>query len=162
MKNVLLLMICLTFWNCQGQKRAPISYEVQKTQEEWKQLLTPQQFEILRKKGTERAFTGEYWDHFEKGSYACAGCGQVLFDSNTKFDAHCGWPSFDQAIKGTVVYENDYSYGMSRVEVLCSKCGGHLGHVFNDGPKETTGQRYCMNSVALTFIPEGEKPNKKE
>jgi peptide-methionine (R)-S-oxide reductase len=162
MKNVVLLLICLTFWNCQGQKKPPIAYEVQKTQEEWKQLLTPQQFEILRKKGTERAYTGEYWDHFEKGSYACSGCGQVLFTSNTKFDSHCGWPSFDKAIKGTVVYENDYSFGMNRVEVLCSKCGGHLGHVFNDGPKETTGQRYCMNSVSLTFIPEGEKPNKKE
>ena len=122
-----------------------------KTEEEWKSQLTPEEFEILRKKGTERAFTGKYWDFFEDGSYSCAGCGQKLFESSTKFDSHCGWPSFDKALPGTIVYKKDSSFGMLRTEVLCSQCGGHLGHVFEDGPKNTTGLRYCINSLSLDF-----------
>lgn len=120
----------------------------------WKEKLTPEQYHILREKGTERPFSGKYNDFFEEGYYACAGCGNPLFRSDTKFNSGCGWPSFDQAIEGSVVYHRDLSYGMIRTEVTCAGCGGHLGHVFDDGPKDTTGQRYCMNSVALTFIEE--------
>lgn len=119
------------------------------TAEEWKELLTPEQFYVLREKGTERPFTGEYNDFYEAGHYACSGCGQVLFDSTTKFNSHCGWPSFDQAIEGSVAYIKDVSHGMVRVEVVCSNCQGHLGHVFPDGPQETTGYRYCINSISI-------------
>ncbi|MTH30165.1 peptide-methionine (R)-S-oxide reductase MsrB [Myroides pelagicus] len=124
------------------------------TEEQWKQVLTDEEYYILREKGTERPFTGQYNDFYEKGSYHCAACDQKLFDSNTKFDGHCGWPSFDKAIKGSVEYIRDVSHGMIRTEVICSNCHGHLGHVFPDGPKETTGDRYCMNSISLKFIPE--------
>lgn len=125
-------------------------FPVQKTDLEWKKLLSPEQYYVLRQKGTERPGTGEYDLHFEKGIYACAGCGEQLFSSDTKFDAHCGWPSFDDAIEGKVSYKKDYSHGMIRTEILCTNCGGHLGHVFNDGPTET-GLRYCVNSLSLDF-----------
>jgi len=118
----------------------------------WKEKLTPEQYHILREKGTERPFSGEYNDFYEDGYYACAGCGHQLFHSDTKFDAGCGWPSFDQTIEGAVAYHRDLSHGMVRTEVTCARCGGHLGHVFDDGPQETTGQRYCMNSVSLKFV----------
>ena len=108
---------------------------------------------VLREKATERPFTGEYYNHFEKGKYVCAACGNVLFNSDAKFDSDCGWPSFDQAIKGSVIYKEDSSFGMVRTEVMCAKCGGHLGHVFDDGPKETTGKRFCTNSVSIKFEP---------
>ena len=124
-----------------------------KTETEWKAQLSELEFEVLRNKGTERPFTGEYHDHFETGKYVCAACSNDLFTSDTKFDSHCGWPSFDEAIKGAVIYKKDISYGMERIEVMCAKCEGHLGHVFDDGPKETTGQRYCTNSVSIKFIP---------
>ncbi|MHC5202530.1 peptide-methionine (R)-S-oxide reductase MsrB [Myroides sp. LJL119] len=122
------------------------------TDQQWQNSLTPEQYHILRNKGTERPFSGQYNDFYETGTYHCAGCGAKLFESANKFDAHCGWPSFDQAIKGTVQYIEDTSHGMLRTEVVCNNCHGHLGHVFPDGP-QTTGQRYCMNSVALKFIP---------
>ena len=115
--------------------------------------LTPEQYQVLREKGTERAFTGEYWNTFEKGNYGCAACGQILFASENKFESDCGWPSFDKALKGSVIYQKDLSYGMTRTEVLCSNCQSHLGHIFDDGPKETTGERFCMNSVAIKFYP---------
>jgi peptide-methionine (R)-S-oxide reductase len=122
--------------------------------EEWRSRLTPAQFNILRQKGTERPYTGEYDKHFETGVYHCAGCETALFRSDTKFDAGCGWPSFFEPVaKGTIEYKKDYAYGMIRLEVLCSNCGGHLGHVFDDGPKPT-GKRYCINSGALTFSPD--------
>ena len=108
---------------------------------------------MLREKGTERPFTGEYTDHFEKGSYACAACGNKLFASETKFASDCGWPSFDQAIEGSVIYKTDNSFGMQRTEVMCADCGGHLGHVFDDGPRDTTGKRFCTNSVSVRFVP---------
>lgn len=130
-----------------------MSEEIKKTDEEWRGVLTPQQFDVLRKKGTERPFTGEYWDHKETGVYRCAGCGEELFDSNTKYDSHCGWPSFfDSLDKSKVLEVPDNSHGMRRIEVVCAKCGGHLGHIFPDGPRPT-GVRYCINSVSLKFEP---------
>ena len=127
------------------------SVKVQKSEAEWKEELPHMACFVLREKGTERAFTGEFWDHHDKGVYRCAGCGQALFDSDHKFESGTGWPSFFQPAEGTAVLEEeDDSWGMRRVEVLCSACGGHLGHVFDDGPKPT-GLRYCINSAALSF-----------
>ena len=156
MKNLFLLLLVISFQSCQSQNKEPkiMNSNSKKTETQWKAELTPEQYEVLRNKGTERAFTGEYWDHFEKGKYGCAGCGNDLFTSDTKFDSHCGWPSFDKAIKGSVVYVKDLSYGMVRTEVLCAKCDGHLGHIFDDGPKPS-GKRYCNNGVCLVFKPKG-------
>ena len=123
--------------------------EDNKTEEQWRRELTPDQFEVCRNKGTERPFSGEYYDCKEAGVYRCVCCGGILFDSNTKFDSGTGWPSFFQpASKDAVKTDDDYSYGTHRVEVMCSKCESHLGHVFEDGPAPT-GLRYCINSVAL-------------
>jgi len=128
------------------------SEKVNKTEAEWRQLLSEEVFHILREKGTERAFTGEYDKHFEAGAYHCAGCNAQLFEANQKFDSHCGWPAFD-AVKDSAVEEHtDKSFGMMRTEITCTTCGGHLGHVFNDGPTKT-GLRYCINSLSLKFIP---------
>uniref|UniRef100_UPI00404A9954 peptide-methionine (R)-S-oxide reductase MsrB n=1 Tax=Flavobacterium sp. TaxID=239 RepID=UPI00404A9954 len=151
-KLSVLMMIMFVFVHCQESKKE-VDFEIKKSVQEWKAQLTNEQFEVLREKGTERAFTGEYWDHFESGYYACAACDTQLFQSDAKFESDCGWPSFDKAIEGSVIFQNDLSFGMNRREVLCAKCGGHLGHIFNDGPKETTGKRFCMNSVSLKFIP---------
>ena len=127
--------------------------KIVKTDTQWRQILTPEQYDILRQRGTEQPYTGIYNDHYEKGIYKCAGCGQVLFESDTKYPSHCGWPAFyDVEQKGRVIRKTDRSHGMIRVEVLCSRCGGHLGHVFEDGPPPT-GLRYCINSAALTFEP---------
>jgi peptide-methionine (R)-S-oxide reductase len=137
-----------------GQSAAKVEFPGAKTNAQWKKELTPEQYQILREKGTERPFTGVYNNHFEKGRYVCAACKNVLFTSDAKFKSDCGWPSFDRAIKGSVVYQPDHSYGVKRTEVLCANCGGHLGHVFDDGPQNTTGQRYCTNSASIEFIPE--------
>ena len=123
------------------------------TEKDWKEKLTPEEYYILREKGTERPFSGKYNDFFEEGSYVCAACGNKLFNSDAKFDSSCGWPSFDQAIEGSVIYTKDTSHGMIRTEVTCANCDGHLGHVFDDGPKDTTRTRYCMNSISIKFIP---------
>ena len=153
-KNLFYFIFCLMSIFVQGQvSLKTIPEKIVKTDAEWKKQLTPEQYDVLRKKGTEMPYTGKYVNTFEKGDYVCAACGHVLFRSNAKFRSDCGWPSFDKAIKGAVTYVKDTSLGMIRTEVNCAKCGGHLGHVFDDGPPETTGQRFCTNSVSIEFKP---------
>ncbi len=124
----------------------------QKTDDEWRRTLTPEQFNVLREHGTERAGTSPLNREKRDGTFSCAGCGQALFTADTKFESGTGWPSFYRPIEGAIATTTDRSYGMTRVEVCCAQCGGHLGHLFPDGPKPT-GERYCMNGVALTFTP---------
>ena len=166
MKNLIMILFVVSLHSCKSQTKEADSFETKKpqvikTDEEWKKELTPSQYKVLREKGTERAFTGEYWNHFEEGSYVCAGCNNKLFSSDTKFESDCGWPSFDQAIDGSVIYNDDSSFGMSRIEVICAKCGGHLGHVFDDGPQKTTGKRFCTNSISIKFVPREIKTEKE-
>lgn len=133
--------------------------QLPKTEEQWKQVLTNEQYYILREKGTERPFTGKWLLNNDKGVYKCAGCGNELFTSDMKFNSHCGWPSFDKEIAGGKINQTeDVSHGMHRIEITCAKCGGHLGHIFDDGPTET-GKRYCVNSVSLEFVPENATTN---
>ncbi len=161
MKWILSISIMASFMiACNGQNKSEeqeMDLEVKKTEEQWKQELTPEQYYVLRQQGTERPHTGEYNLHFEEGVYTCTGCGAELFSSDAKFESHCGWPSFDKALdQNTVVEKLDRSHGMIRTEIVCAKCGGHLGHVFNDGPTKT-GMRYCINSVSLGFEAEKEE-----
>ncbi len=125
-------------------------FKVEKSEADWKEQLGDESYHILRQKGTERAFTGELNEHYDKGTYICKGCEAELFTSGTKFDSGCGWPSFDASVSGNVLYQKDVSNGMIRTEIMCVNCGGHLGHVFNDGPTETK-QRYCVNSLSINF-----------
>lgn len=126
-------------------------YAIEKSESEWKQQLSPDEYRILRQKGTEYPHTGKYNLHFKNGAYHCKACNVKLFESQHKFESGCGWPSFDQAVEGAIEYIRDLSHGMIRTETLCANCGGHLGHVFDDGPRETTGQRYCINSLSIDF-----------
>ena len=125
--------------------------DMPQTDEEWRERLTPQQYSVLRQHGTERAFTGPFLNNKDDGTYRCAGCGNPLFGSDTKFESGTGWPSFTEALPGAVKFIEDNAYGMRRTEVQCAQCGGHLGHVFPDGPRDAGGNRFCMNGCALDF-----------
>lgn len=140
--------------------RMTIQYPTQLTDEEWRERLGPERYQVLRQQGTERAFTGALWDEHRPGSYRCAGCGTELFEATAKYDSGCGWPSFHTAAEPAAIQElDDRSHGMVRTEVRCTNCGGHLGHLFDDGP-QPTGMRYCINSASLEFQPDDdEAPN---
>lgn len=154
--STIIIAIIGSMYSCDAQNRETMQepsqpFKVEKSDEEWKKSLSPEQYYILRQSGTERAFTGKYWDFKADGSYACAGCGTVIFTSDSKFDSHCGWPSFTEPQEaGKVIEVLDKSHGMIRTEIRCATCNGHLGHVFNDGPLPN-GLRYCINSGALDF-----------
>jgi peptide-methionine (R)-S-oxide reductase len=166
-KIVILIPLVSLLLSCTAQEQKPqtettMKFKVDKSNEEWKKELTPEQYYILREKGTERAHTGEYNMFFEDGTYRCSACNAELFTSDSKFDAHCGWPSFDRAISDSAIVEKaDYSHGMVRTEIMCGTCGGHLGHVFNDGPTDT-GLRYCVNSISIDFEEEEGEAAAKE
>ena len=156
MKKIIYLLLGLILSSCNSsaqQKKDSKEFAVQKTEAEWKEQLTPLQYYVLREEGTERAFTSDLNKNYKEGVYHCAGCNTPLFKSEHKFDSGTGWPSFDRAIEGNVEYSTDYKIGYARTEEHCATCGGHLGHVFNDGPRETTGMRHCINGAALKFVP---------
>ena len=158
MKHTTYILILFLLFSCNGKaqknKKEAEIFKISKTEAEWKTILTEEQFYVLRKAGTERPFTSPLNKNYEKGIYTCAACNTPLFNSETKFDSGTGWPSFDKEIKGSVTFSTDYDLGYARTEEHCATCGGHLGHVFNDGPKNTTGKRHCINGDALNFIPE--------
>ena len=154
MKNVALLLLSIVLFSCNTKaqsKKGTDFFPITKTEAEWKEKLSPEEYYILREKGTERPFSSEFNKNQNKGTYICAACDTPLFKSEHKFDSGSGWPSFDREIKGNVSFDVDYNLGYARSEEHCATCGGHLGHVFNDGPRETTGKRHCINGVALLF-----------
>ena len=155
MKKVLLLILTISLVSCNANAQKTVKkqevFPVVKTDAQWKSELTQMQYYVLRNAGTERAFSSDLNKNYDKGTYYCAACQTPLFKSDHKFDSGTGWPSFDREIKGNVSYDLDYNLGYARSEEHCATCGGHLGHVFNDGPRETTGKRHCINGVALQF-----------
>lgn len=158
MKKLIVLCFTALLLSCNGiaqkkEKKDQKTFKVTKTESEWKAILSDKAFYVLRKAGTERPFTSPLNKNYDEGTYHCAGCNTPLFKSQHKFDSGTGWPSFDSEIKGNVAFSTDYDLGYARTEEHCATCGGHLGHVFNDGPKKTTGKRHCINGVALKFIP---------
>lgn len=159
MKKIAFLLIIAVMVSCSSKAQTSSSkekktYKVVKTESEWKKLLSPLQYNVLREAGTERAFTSPLNKTYKKGIYVCAACKTELYKSEHKFDSGTGWPSFDRAFTENVELDIDYKIGSARTELKCNTCGGHLGHSFNDGPQETTGKRHCINGAALEFIPE--------
>jgi len=163
MKNVFIILVLMIAVSCttsaQEKKQKTSKKEmtkktdkIVKTEAEWKATLTPQEYYVLREKGTDRPGDSGYTKHFEKGTYHCRACDAQLFESGSKYESHCGWPSFDDAIPGTIDFTKDTSHGMIRTEITCTKCDGHIGHIFDDGPKETTGKRYCVNTSSIKFV----------
>jgi len=138
--------------NTKNKQMTEKKNKIVKTDAEWQEQLTQQQYYVLRQKGTDRPGDGGYTKHFEKGTYLCAACDAKLFESGSKYESHCGWPSFDDAIPGTIDFTKDTTLGMIRTEITCTNCDGHIGHIFDDGPKETTGKRYCVNTSSLKFV----------
>lgn len=157
MKKIALLLVVTLMFSCKSKgqdKDEKESFSVSKTDSQWKAELTDMEYYVLREAGTERAFSSPLNNEYRSGTFHCAACNTPLFKSENKFDSGTGWPSFDQEIKGNVAFSTDYDLGYARTEEHCATCGGHLGHVFNDGPKDTTGKRHCINGVALDFAPE--------
>jgi peptide-methionine (R)-S-oxide reductase len=158
MKKLFSILVLLLMFSCVGNAQNSSKenkiYKVEKTTIEWKKLLSPIQYYVLREAGTERAYTSDFNENHKKGIYVCAGCKAPLYKSEHKFDSGSGWPSFDRAIKSSVELDVDYKIGYKRTELKCNICGGHLGHSFDDGPKETTGKRHCINGAALEFVVE--------
>ena len=158
MRTLLSLIAIVALFSCnsnaqKAEQKEKVDYKVTKTDEEWKAQLTSEQYYVLRQAGTERPFSSELNKEYSEGVFHCAACDTPLFESENKFDSGTGWPSFDQEIEGNVAYSVDYNLGYARTEEHCATCGGHLGHVFNDGPRQTTGKRHCINGVALKFVP---------
>ncbi|MBO6880981.1 MULTISPECIES: peptide-methionine (R)-S-oxide reductase MsrB [Winogradskyella] len=158
MKKIMFLFTLSLLFSCNSSaqkkdKQEKETFPVTKTEAEWKEQLTDKQYYVLREAGTERPFSSPLNKNYEEGVYHCAACDTPLFESEHKFDSGTGWPSFDREIEGNVAFSTDYDIGYARTEEHCATCGGHLGHVFNDGPKETTGKRHCINGVALKFVP---------
>jgi methionine-R-sulfoxide reductase len=166
MKHSIIVLLFSTLVACTGNSQtsppakntvSDTSHVINRTEEQWKAILTDEQYHVLREKGTDRPFTGKYYTHNEKGVYSCAACGAELFTSDMKFDSDCGWPSFDKEIEGGKITKvEDRSFGMVRIEILCARCGSHLGHLFDDGPT-LTGNRYCVNSTSIDFKPKEKK-----
>ena len=161
MKKIIPLLLAAFIFSCQGnaqkendQQKQQEKFEVNKTEEEWRAELTDAEFSVLRKAGTEPAFSSPLNDIKEAGTFVCAACGNEVYKTENKFMSGTGWPSFDRPIKAGVGMGTDSKLGYQRDEIYCARCGGHLGHVFDDGPRETTGKRYCMNGIAMEFIPE--------
>ena len=159
MKNFfLMLLIFPLLGSCQSKKntqqtKIKKTYRVEKTKAQWQEILSPLSYRVLRKSATERAFSGPLNNNKAEGTYVCAGCKSPLYKSENKYDSGSGWPSFDRGVEENLEYDVDYKIGYARTELKCGVCGGHLGHMFNDGPRNTTGNRHCINSAALTFIP---------
>lgn len=159
MKRIALVALCAVLFSCNSKaqdKKAQEVFPITKTEVEWKAQLDDAQFHVLREAGTERPFSSALNKNYEKGIYVCSACETPLFNSDHKFDSGTGWPSFDREIEGNVSFSTDYNLGYGRTEEHCAQCGGHLGHVFSDGPRETTGKRHCINGVSLKFVPSNE------
>lgn len=161
LKRIALIAVCALTLGCNGQTKKENEvakvFPVTKTDAEWRAELSELQYYVLREEGTERPFTSPLNKNYEEGTYVCAACSTPLFKSEHKFDSGTGWPSFDREIEGNVEYSTDYKIGYARTEEHCATCGGHLGHVFNDGPRDTTGERHCINGAALEFVPKKSK-----